>query len=156
VSVEAFEDNLIEWIQQVMEGQNSFAQVPETKIQEIYALAYLLYQNQQYLEASHFFRLLVVARPAEVKFWKGLGACLQMQKDYEGALNCYMCCTQLIPQDQSDPYVYVQAADCYFALKQKKAALRALEEARLRGEKKKDQAILQHVAFMHQMWSSKS
>lgn len=144
-----------EWINQLMEEQRSFAQVPQEKIEEIYALAYVLYQKQQYQESSHLFRLLVIACPFKAKFWKGLGACLQMQKDYEEALDCYCCCAQFSHRDQPDPYLYVQTADCYFALKQIDTGLKALEAARLNAKKTQDMRVLQHVALMQQMWSRK-
>jgi secretion system chaperone SscA len=151
-----FESTVSDWINQVIEGQNPCSQVSEKKIQEMYALAYLLYRNQHYLQSNHFFRLLVIARPSEAKFWKGFGASLQMQKDYEEALNCYLCCSYLMRHDQPDPYLYVQAADCYFALEQVEAGLKALEAARLIAEKVHDRQILQHVAFMRNRWSSRS
>lgn len=147
-----FDSHLQAWTHQVMEGKNSFVQIADEKIQEIYALAYMLYQNQQYEEASHFFRLLVVSHPNDIKFWKGLGASLQMQKDYEGALQCYQCCMQ----DQPDPYLHVQIADCYFALKQIDEGLNALNVANSNAKKIDDIRVLQHVAFMRKQWSKKS
>jgi type III secretion system low calcium response chaperone LcrH/SycD len=138
---------------QATEGQHSFAQLSEEKIQELNALAYWLYQNQHYSESSHFFRLLVMVRPLEAKFWKGLGACLQIQKDYEEALYCYFCCSQQMAQNQADPYVYVQTADCYFALKQVDEGLKALEAAHFIAKNIQDERVLQHVAVMQQRWS---
>ena len=138
---------------QVVAGQNPYAQVSEEKIKEIYALAYLLYHNQHYGQSSHFFRLLVMMRPSEAKFWKGFGASLQMQKDYEEALSCYLCCSHFMSQKQPDPHLYVHVADCYFALKQVKEGLKALEAAHLIAKKTHDRQILQHVAFMRNQWS---
>lgn len=151
-AVNSFETYPLEWMNQVIEGQNPFEQVPEEKIQNIYALAYQLYQNQQYQESSHFFRLLVVARPSEKKFWKSLGASLQMQKDYEDALSCYMSCFHLSDEKHMDPYLFVQTADCYFALHQVEAGLKALEFAHLYAKKTHDTRVLNHVAFMRQSW----
>lgn len=150
---EDLDSYLTNWIDQVKEGKNPYGQVPEKEIQEIYALAYLLYQNQQYLEASHFFRLLVMARPSEAKFWKSFGACLQMQKDYKEALNCYLCCAQLTPSDHPDPYLYVHTADCYLALKQIKAGFKALEAASSCAQRTHDKRVLHHVNLMRQLWS---
>jgi secretion system chaperone SscA len=144
---------MTDWIDQVMEGQNAFAQASEEKIQELYALAYVLYCKKKYFEASHFFRLLIVVRPLTAKFWKGFGACLQMQKDYDEALNCYLCCSQLTQHGGTDPYLYVHAADCYFALNRQEEGLKALEVAHLSAKQTEDQPVLQHVALMKQMWS---
>lgn len=153
-TVSAFETYPLEWMDQVVEGQNPFAHLPENKIQDIYALAFLLYQNQQYQESSNFFRLLVVACPSEKKFWKSLGASLQMQKDYEEAISCYMSCFQLSDQDHLDPYLFVQTADCYFALQQVEAALKALEVAHLYATETRETRVLNHVALMRQLWKT--
>ena len=142
-----------QWIHQAIGVKNPFEQISKEKEEEMYALAYQFYQQRHYQEASHLFRLLVECSPHEGKFWKGLGASLQMQKDYEEALNCYCCCAQLSPQYQQDPYLYVQTADCYFALNQKEAGLKALEAAHTIACKMNHSSVLQHVAFMQQMWS---
>lgn len=147
-----FESHVVNWVNQVAEGNNPYAHMKEEKIQEIYALAFLLYRNQRYQDASHFFRLLVASRPAETKYWKGFGACLQMQQEYEQALNCYIS-AQILNREQPDPYLYVYAADCYFALKRIGEGLKALKAAQLSAEEKNDQQILQHVALMHTLWS---
>lgn len=156
MSVETLEQSLSDWIQQVSEGHNVFTPIFEKNREEIHSLAYVLYHNQRYEESSHFFRLLTIAFPLEAKFWKGLGACLQMQKDYDEALNCYLTCSQLLKEDQLDPYLYVQVADCYFALNEVNVGLKALEKACLMAKKTDDTSILQHVAFMRQRWSQSS
>lgn len=147
-----FDCQALEWVNQVLEGHNPLGHMADEKVEEIYALAFFLYRNQQYQDASHFFRLLVVFRPSEAKYWKGFGACQQMQQDYEHALNCYMS-AQILHQNRPDPYLYVYAADCYFALKQKENGLKALEAARLKGKETKDARILKHVALMRDLWS---
>lgn len=146
------ERKFLEWAHQVAEGKNPFSHAPEEKIKEMYALAYFLYGQQHYLDASHFFRQLAAARPSEAKYWKGLGACLQMLKDYDGALNCYAS-AQMLNGAQKDPYLYLHAADCYIALKEVKNAFKALDAARLRAEKTKEKRVLEHVKLMREMWS---
>jgi type III secretion system low calcium response chaperone LcrH/SycD len=150
-----FESQTTELLHQLSEGQNPFAHLSEEKIQEIHALALFLYRNQHYQNASHFFRLLIASRPSKAKYWKGFGACLQMQQDYEQALNCYIS-SQYLNQEQPDPYLYLHAADCHFALDQIEAGLNALEAARLIAEEKKDRRILKHVALMRELWSQSS
>ncbi len=151
-----FEVYLARHMDQLIEGQKFLAQTTEEKIQEIYAFAYSLYQRQQDLEASYFFRLLVIARPQEAKFWKALGACLQMQKNYDEAIHCYMCCEQANYPGLKDPYLYVHTADCYFALGQADRGLKALEVAHSNAKQTQNTQILQHVAFMQQRWSKTS
>ncbi len=75
-----------------------------------------------------------------------------MQHEYEEAINCYLY-TQMLNQDKPDPYLYVHAADCYFALKRVKSGLKALEAAHLSAEKEiQDQRVLRHVALMRDLW----
>lgn len=132
------------------EFSSSFS--PE-KIKEMYSLAYYLYRDQHYEKAIHLFRLLTLIDPLDPRYWKGFGASLQMVHRYEEALRCYICAEGL-NQDQSDPYLYIHAADCYFALNHIKAGLKSLETARLNGERQNDEKVLKHVAFMHERWSN--
>lgn len=144
--------DFVDWVKQASENNGSFSQVSQNKIEEMYALAYVLYQHQRYQDARHFFCLLTETSPNEAKFWKGFGACLQMLKDYEGALNCYCCSAQF--SKQIDPYLYVQTADCYFATKQVEAGLKALEIAGNIAKKADNKQVLQHVSFMKQIWAT--
>ena len=56
------ESQFMEWAHQATEGKNPYGLAPEEKIKELYALAYFLYGQQHYLDASHLFRLLAAAR----------------------------------------------------------------------------------------------
>lgn len=125
------------------------------KTKEIYHTAYHLYREQQYDQAIHLFRLLTILSPTESKYWKGLGACSQMQDDYEHALCCYTC-AQILNTDQPDPYLYVHAADCYFALENIEQGFRALEGAQLSAEERNDERVLHHVDLMRKLWSNES
>lgn len=149
----AFEDYLDEGLQFLIEGNYLSHEVPEKNIQDGYALAYQLYQNKLYQQASFYFRVLVTACPTEGKFWKGLAASLQMQKEYHESLNCYMSCLQISSRYGSDPYFFVQIADCHFALKNVKEGLEVLEIARTLANKSKDNKVLNHVKFMKEAWS---
>lgn len=152
---DGIESKLKHWVDQLFVGHGSLNEITEEQVQEMHLFAYLLYRDQRYQEASYFFRLLVVARPTEAKYWKGLGACLQVLKAYEEALSCYMC-WQMTTRDQPNSYLYVHVADCYFALKQVPAGLRALEAANLIAEKTHQPHVIQHVTFMRQIWSQPS
>ncbi|MBA2368639.1 MAG: tetratricopeptide repeat protein [Candidatus Protochlamydia sp.] len=151
-----FEGALVQWRDQFIEqGSPISADGMAEKTKEFYYIAYHLYRDQQYEEAENFFRMLLMAKPTDPRYWKGLGACLQMRQNYEEALNCYIC-TQNLHWDQPDPYLYIYAADCYFALNQIKEGLKALEAARLSAEEKEDARILKHVAVMREMWAQSS
>ena len=124
------------------------------EMEEMYSMAYVYYQNQRYKEADALFRLLVMIRPEEFKFWKGLGACQQMKKNYQAALTCYRQAQALL-KNKPDPYLYVHAADCYFALTEVDRGFKVLETAKTCAKKTHDQKILQHVSFMKQRWKRK-
>jgi secretion system chaperone SscA len=147
-----FDEQIEKWVQQRMKGNHSLSDIAQEKVQEMEALAHFLYRNEEYQDASHFFRLLAFARPSISKYWKGLGACLQMLQEYDEAINCYAS-SHILNQEETDPYLYVHAADCYFALKQKEEGLKALEAACLSAEKTKDPRISRHVTLMRELWS---
>ncbi|WP_068466576.1 tetratricopeptide repeat protein [Candidatus Protochlamydia phocaeensis] len=153
-SFDQFETYLLELMGKQPDGENILA-LSLKQEKEMYYMAYHLYRDQQFEDACHFFRLLVVVNPLEPKYWKGLGASLQMLQHYQDALNCYIC-TQILHRDQPDPYLYVYAADCYFALKQIPSGLKALEAARLSAEEQQDPRVLKHVALMKEVWSKQA
>lgn len=132
--------------------QTIFSSLPGDKIDEMHSMAYVYYQNQYYREADALFRILVAIAPKNHEYWKGLGACLQMKKNYKDALNCYRCAQALL-RNKPDPYLDVHTADCYFALKQVEQGLKTLDRAKLIAGKNSD--ILQHVSFMRERWKKK-
>jgi type III secretion system low calcium response chaperone LcrH/SycD len=145
------ENELGKWMNQTLHQGHPVVEISEDKIQETYRFAYDLYSQRYYQEANYFFRFLILARPEEAKYWKGFGACLQMQKEYEEALDCYFCAEKL-SQKPLDPYFYIHKAYCCFALKKVKAGLKNLEVARLKAVETHDQRVLKHVALMHELW----
>ncbi|MFI5342983.1 MAG: SycD/LcrH family type III secretion system chaperone [Chlamydiales bacterium] len=134
--------------------QTTLVNQADDKIDEMHSMAYVYYQNKHYQEADALFRILVVIAPQNYKYWKGLGACLQMKKNYKDALNCYRCAQALL-KEKPDPYLDVHTADCHFALKQIEEGLKALERAKSTAKKQPNQAILQHVSFMRERWNNK-
>lgn len=146
-----FDSQILEWADKLAMGNNPFGDVSDEKVKEIYALAYLLYSDRHFQEASHFFRNLILARPAEPKYWKGLGACLQMLKEYDEAIDCYTS-AQILKGKEADPYIYLHTADCYFALKDVQEAFKAIKTAEQLAKKNHNQQILGHVKLMHELW----
>ncbi len=138
-------------MQQMAEGENPLAQVADAKIQEMYALAYALYNHKEYQEANHLFRLLTLARPRVVKYQKAFGACLQQLKAYDQAIECYQT-AQCLNRDHPDPYLDVYIADCYFTMHQAEKGLKALEKALEHAAQRQDHYILSHVEFMRSVW----
>lgn len=147
-------DDLAEKCLQGLLGESLIADLAPEKIEEVYNMAYTYYQNRYYQEADALFRILVSMSPQKAKYWKGLGACLQMKKNYKDALNCYQCAQALL-KEMPDAYLDVHSADCYFALKQVEHGLKSLKMAKSKAEKIHDQKILKHVAFMQERWKIK-
>jgi secretion system chaperone SscA len=147
-----FEEEMLDVMKDVKQDVDLLKIFTPAKVKELYTVAYQLYRDQHYTDASYFFRFLLLSNPKESKYWKGLGACLQMTSEYQQALNCYICC-QLLDKDQPDPYMYLHAADCYFALGQIEHGLKALDAAHLGAQEKMDTQVMNHVILMKEMWS---
>lgn len=147
-----FDEALTDILKDVTEGADLTEVFTPVKVKELYETAYRLYRDRFFADASYFFRLLLVANPREPKYWKGLGACLQMTSEHQQALNCYICCQQL-SKDQRDPYLYVHAADCYFVLGDVDSGLKALDAAYLSAQEKMDTQVMNHVILMRQLWA---
>lgn len=123
-------------------------------IHDIHSMAYVYYRNQHYREADALFRILVISDPKNHKYWKGLGAAMQMEKNYKGALDCYQRVDKLL-NHQSDAYIDIHCADCYFALGQIAEGLKTLHSAKKKALKTSDRKVLRHVAFMCERWKEK-
>jgi len=122
------------------------------KIENLHNMAYVYYQNKYYEDADAFFRLLTKLKPENIHYWKGLGACLQMKKNYQDALLCYHH-AQNILGESPDAYLYVHIADCHFAMKQSEQGFEILTLAKKRAVN--DKKIIHHIAFMHERWKKK-
>lgn len=131
--------------------ENASAIFTKERLQHMHQLAYVYYKNQCYPEAEALFSILVHAASENNKFWKGLGACLQMKKCYQAALKCYEKAGVLQP----DAYLDIHSSDCHFALGQTEAGLKKLSEARQKALQTDDKKILKHVAFMRSRWKLK-
>lgn len=148
-------DHLTElWLQVLIEGKSPFKEATVKEKEEMYAVGFALYEKQKYNEASFFFRALATIDPSNIRFWKALGASLQMTNDLEGALNCYLATIYLIGDNQRDSILYIHAADCYFALQRKDEGLQALKMAEMGNLKDKDEKIQEHISFMRTLWDN--
>ena len=151
--MDALESNAIEHITLKTLIENDLSQWRE-KIEEIHHIAFYLYQDQQYSKAAQFFRVLTIINPLETKYWKALGASLQLKQNYKEAIENYIQAI-LVSTQLPDPYLYVHAADCYFALNQVEQGLKSLEGAREIAEKQKNKQIINHTLLMQELWSKK-
>ncbi|MDP1880517.1 MAG: tetratricopeptide repeat protein [Parachlamydiaceae bacterium] len=143
-----------EWFSLLAQKKAPFNQITDSKTEGCYSLAYQLYQQKEFEEALHFFKFLVQACPDSSKYWKGLGACLQMLKMYEEALQCYSA-AQLLNQLNPDLHLYLHAADCYFLLGDVKSGLKTLNKAFQDALKIKDKSVIHHIKLMKKQWSKK-
>ncbi|MBA3723124.1 MAG: tetratricopeptide repeat protein [Parachlamydiaceae bacterium] len=153
-SLEQFEALAHEWWE-ANKNNDDAPDITLDKENDLYAIAYGFYQDQEYQKSIDSFRLLTALKPFEQKYWKGLGASLQMNEDYEQAIESYFC-AQILSKSKADPYLYVYASDCYFTLGQIQDGLKALEGAKLSASEQKNAQVLKHVAIMRERWSNKN
>lgn len=146
--LKSFESLIKEW------ANGGFPSLSPEQVVEIYAVAFGHYASRRYGEAENYFRLLTVISPLDHQYWKGLGASLQMQGKYSEAINGFVC-SQILNKDMPDPYLYVYAADCYFALGHVELGLKALNAAQLSAEEVENENVLHHVSLMRDLWSNK-
>lgn len=81
--------------------------------ENIYNMAYQMYNTGRYQQSLQLFRLLVTLDISELKYLMGVAASLHMLKDYKGASELYFILATLNPHD---PVPYYHAADCYLQL----------------------------------------
>jgi secretion system chaperone SscA len=142
-------------LKDVVESQDdSRPRLSMEKIEELHHIAFQLYQDGQYENAIHFFRLLTLVDPLEIKYRKGLAASLQMNKNYAEAIENYRDAQSLNP-DTMDPYLYLHAADCRLAVGQIEEGLKALEGAEIGAQREENVRVLNHISLMRELWSKK-
>lgn len=95
----------------------------------LYAIAHNLYQVGDFDQAKLLFTQLIVSKPFEGKHWQGLGATLQMLKEYHRALTAWSMAALI---DDSDPVAHFHAAECLLSLDNGDEAMKALREAKAR------------------------
>ncbi|WP_129781738.1 SycD/LcrH family type III secretion system chaperone [Peristeroidobacter soli] len=94
------------------------------ELEPMYALGYSLYNQARWSEALKIFSFLTYHSHLEQRFHVGRGACLQMLKQHQAALNAYGLAYLL---DASDPSVCLHIAECLIALGKKEDARGVLE-----------------------------
>lgn len=119
---------------------------------ELYCCAYHFYENGKYSEGVDFFKLLTQMDSENTANWIGLGACQQMLKNYNEALLAYS--TALI-LDQTNPNVYLHAANCCFALKYLAEGFEALDVVEsLAQNNPVHEPLLTEVDLLREVWSN--
>lgn len=92
----------------------------------IYAAAFGKYQIGEYSQAGDLFIQLIMHDPYDTRFWKGLAATKQMQKEYRASLHAWAIFA-LLSGHQSMGHFH--AAECYLSLDEKEEAKKALHMA---------------------------
>lgn len=100
--------------------------ISDDAMESIYSIAYNLYQAGKYDEAQKMFQFLCFYDHLNKKYFMGLGACQQMQEEYESAIEIFSFVSLL---DSNDPRALVYLGDCYLAMNNKKSAKTAYELA---------------------------
>lgn len=81
-------------------------------METVYSLAYTYYNQGKIEEATGLFRYLYSLNGFVFKYALGLGACLQFQKDYLGAVQVYMGAAIVEPKDPSPFFHAAEASAC--------------------------------------------
>ncbi len=95
-------------------------------MEAIYSVAYNLYQGGKYDEAQKVFQFLCFYDHFNRKYFLGLGACQQMMKQYEQAIEIFTFATVL---DADDPRGMLYIGDCHLAMGDKDKAKGCYETA---------------------------
>ncbi|HAR80610.1 MAG TPA: CesD/SycD/LcrH family type III secretion system chaperone [Succinivibrionaceae bacterium] len=105
------------------------------KLEVMYAYAYNLYSSGQYAQAEKLFRALVVYDGSVTKYWVGLAACRENQKEFAEAAELYAMGATMGGLDDPEPMYY--SALCRLKADQKENAIAALRFIDLMGNDKK-------------------
>lgn len=95
----------------------------DKEMESVYAMAYNFYRAGNYADAEKIFHYLCLIDHLTLKYWLGLGATQQVQKNYSGAVKAYAYASML---DIHDPRPQIHAAECWLAMQDKENAVSAL------------------------------
>ena len=117
-------------------------------IEALYSFGYGFYQNAKYDKSIHFFRFLTLIDSESPKHWMGLGASLQMNKEYHKAIQCFGYAAVLNPDN---PFAPFHAAECLLSLGEDNNAKEVFNAAEQVANKnpKNYKMLLSRIALMH-------
>lgn len=145
-------EDLVELLESstAMEG-NAQPSFSPNSLSALYVCAHNLYRNGKYADAKAFFQLLTVADSFDRRHWMGLGACCQMMKLYQEAIDCY---SAAAIQEPLDPHAHRHAADCFFHLGRLSEAKHALRSALTAAqENPKHHTLVPKLKLLAETWS---
>lgn len=114
----------------VIKGEMTLQEVKgftDDQMEAIYSIGYNLYESGKYSDAVQVFTWLGIFNPFISKYWLGLGASLQMIKDFENALNAYA--VAAITSEPEDPVPHLHAGECYVGMGNLEEARKAFQTA---------------------------
>jgi tetratricopeptide (TPR) repeat protein len=88
--------------------------------EELYGFGYALYQQGQLSEATETFLYLVLYSKTQAKNYVALGACCQVQEDFDKAALLYQFSIEL---GNKEPAVHFYLGECFLRLNRKPEAL---------------------------------
>lgn len=128
------------------------------QLEVIYTLAFEMYENHNYQDATRLFQLLCACDHFDPRFVLGLGACRQAQKDFTLAGETYSLAALVHPKDPRFPF---HAAECHLALNNLYAAGSGFEMSVQRATNQPQYQQLsnkasQHIAHIQSQLAQKS
>lgn len=98
--------------------------ITSAEMEAMYSLGFNFYRTGRLDEAEKVFKFLCIYDHLNPKYWIGLGACHQVNKNYEAAITAYGYGSFL---DLDNPKPMFYAAECQLAMGDKDGALATLE-----------------------------
>ncbi|MDR1578568.1 MAG: SycD/LcrH family type III secretion system chaperone [Deltaproteobacteria bacterium] len=96
------------------------AGVGQDRLEALYALGHRLYTTGEYQDAETVFKSLCIYDYHDDRFWMGLGATFQAQKNYQRAIDVYSMAGMTTGLNDPTPFYY--AALCFLKLGDKQSA----------------------------------
>lgn len=97
--------------------------ITDAEMESVYSLGFNYYRTGNIENAEKVFKFLVIFDHFNPKYWVGMGAVLQVKKQFHGAITAYAYASFL---DIRDPKPQYHAAECYLALGDRANAASAL------------------------------
>lgn len=102
---------------------NQLRGITPDELEAIYSVGFNFYQTGKFAEAEKIFRFLVLLNHLDSKYWTALGAVLQVQKNFDKAIEAYGMATFLDIHNSKSQYF---AAECHLLQGNAEKALSAL------------------------------
>lgn len=97
--------------------------ITDAEMEAVYSLGFNYYRTGNVENAEKVFKFLVIFDHFNPKYWIGMGAVLQVKKQFHGAIAAYAYASFL---DIRDPKPQYHAAECYLAAGDRENAASAL------------------------------